>query len=112
MTAPARMDVAALTGIGQARILHKPIPRVGDDYALVRVEVAPMCNEYVAFTEGRYLERNRPDSLGHEFAGEVISAPADAAVDPGDRVVALCGFPCRGLSPMPPGLLLALRCSG
>jgi L-iditol 2-dehydrogenase len=55
---------------------------------------APMCNEYIAYTRGIYLERNRHDSLGHEIAGEVVQAPAGGPVRPGDRVVALCGYPC------------------
>lgn len=88
------MQTIAVTGPRQVTLIEKEIPRAAGDYAIVKVMAAPMCNEYLAYTEGIYLERNRPDSLGHEFAGEVVYAPAGAAVKEGDRVVALCGFPC------------------
>jgi L-iditol 2-dehydrogenase len=78
----------------QVRITGKPVPRISRDYVMIKVMAAPMCNEYIAYTDGVYLERNRPDSLGHEMAGEVVQAPAGGLVRPGDRVVALCGYPC------------------
>jgi L-iditol 2-dehydrogenase len=90
----AGMTTVEITGPHGVRLIEKPMPRIDANYALVKVAVAPMCNEYLAYTDGVYLERNRPDSLGHEFAGEVVAAAPGAAVRPGDRVVALCGFPC------------------
>lgn len=93
------MSVAEVTGKRQVRIGTRPLPRIDGDYVLLKVLVAPMCNEYVAYTDGIYLERNRPDSLGHEMAGEVVQAPWGASVRPGDRVVALCGYPCGGCDP-------------
>lgn len=88
------MKTVEITGRRTVRLAEKPLPRIAVGYVLVKVIVAPMCNEYLAYTEGVYLERNRPDSLGHEFAGEVVAAPPGSAFSPGDRVVALCGFPC------------------
>jgi L-iditol 2-dehydrogenase len=88
------MEAVEITGRRQVRIVDKPMPRIARDYVLIKVVAAPMCNEYLAYTEGVYLERNRPDSLGHEIAGEVVAAPAGASVSVGDRVVALCGYPC------------------
>lgn len=93
------MKTVEITGPREVRLIDKPMPRIAGDYVLVKVMVAPMCNEYVAYTDGVYLERNRPDSLGHEFAGEVVQAPPGATVLPGDRVVALCGFPCGRCEP-------------
>ncbi len=88
------METVEITGRRSVRLIEKPMPRIDANYVLVKVIVVPMCNEYHAYTGGMYLERNRPDSLGHEIAGEVMAAPAGASVRPGDRVVALCGFPC------------------
>lgn len=88
------MRAAEITGRRAVRVAERPMPRAAGHYTLVKVVVAPMCNEYLAYTEGVYLERNRPDSLGHEFAGEVVAAPPGSPHRPGDRVVALCGFPC------------------
>ncbi|MFD7099978.1 zinc-dependent alcohol dehydrogenase [Streptomyces xanthophaeus] len=93
------MKTVEITGRREVRLVDRPLPRIGAGYVLVKVHVAPMCNEYLAYTEGLYLERNRPDSLGHEFAGEVVEAPPGSALRPGDRVVALCGFPCGRCEP-------------
>lgn len=88
------MDVAVIPGPREAGLTKKPVPRASGRYVVIKVLVAPMCNEYVAYTDGIYLERNRPDSLGHEMAGVVVDAPSGASVSVGQRVVALCGFPC------------------
>jgi threonine dehydrogenase-like Zn-dependent dehydrogenase len=92
--ATGRMTTVAVTGRRQCRLTDKPRPTIRRNYVLLKVHVAPMCNEYLAYQELVYLERNRADSLGHEMAGEVIAAPPSAAIQPGDRVVALCGYPC------------------
>jgi threonine dehydrogenase-like Zn-dependent dehydrogenase len=93
------MRTVAITGRRQVRLVDRPLPVTARNYALVKVLVAPMCNEYVAYTDGVYLERNRPDSLGHEFAGEVVTAPDGSLLRPGDRVIALCGYPCGRCEP-------------
>lgn len=93
------MKAVRITGPRGVALTDRPMPRIRGDYALVKVFAAPMCNEYLAYAEGRYLERNRPDSLGHEFAGEVVAAPPGSSVRPGDRVVALCGYPCGRCEP-------------
>jgi L-iditol 2-dehydrogenase len=88
------MRTVRIDGPRQCSLIDKPLPAIDRDYVLVKVHVAPMCNEYWAYKDLLFLERNRPDSLGHELAGEVVDAPPGASVKPGDRVVALCGFPC------------------
>lgn len=75
-------------------LIDKPLPSIRGNYVLIKVCVAPMCNEYLAYRDLTFLERNRADSLGHELAGEVVDAPPGGRVKPLDRVVALCGFPC------------------
>ena len=91
---PDVMSAVEVTGPRQVRLTGRPLPRIGRDYVMIKVVAAPMCNEYIAYTDGIYLERNRHDSLGHEMAGEVVQAPPGGLVRPGDRVVALCGYPC------------------
>lgn len=88
------MKTVEITGHHECRLIDKPIPSIRGNYVLIKVHVAPMCNEHVAYGQGVYLERNRPDSLGHEMAGEVIEVGANSSVKVGQRVVALCGFPC------------------
>ncbi|MFJ2240595.1 zinc-binding dehydrogenase [Streptomyces sp. NPDC087859] len=94
MAEEARMKVAALDGPGVSRIIEKPLPRIAEDYVLVRVVAAPMCNEHLAYEHGDFRDRNRWDSLGHEAAGEVVEARAGSPFRPGDRVVVLSGYPC------------------
>lgn len=93
------MKTVRINGARSVSVVDKPMPQIRGNYVLIKIFVAPMCNEYLAYTQGIYLERNRPDSLGHELAGEVIAAPRGASVQPGDRVVALCGFPCGRCEP-------------
>jgi L-iditol 2-dehydrogenase len=88
------MKSVHLSGPRDCELAERPMPSIDRDYALIKVHVAPMCNEYLAYRDMVFLERNRPDSLGHEIAGEVVKAGPGALVRPGDRVVALCGYPC------------------
>jgi L-iditol 2-dehydrogenase len=88
------MRTVEITGSRSCRLIDKPMPSIRRNYALLRVHVAPMCNEYLAYQQLRFLERNRADSLGHEMAGEVVAAPPASPVPVGTRVVALCGYPC------------------
>jgi len=93
------MQIVEITGERACGLAERPTPVVANGYVLLKVHVAPMCNEYLAYRDGVYLERNRPDSLGHEMAGEVVEAPPDSPLRPGDRVVALCGYPCGRCEP-------------
>jgi L-iditol 2-dehydrogenase len=88
------MKVAALDGPRSARLIEKSMPRIARDYVLVKVHVAPMCNEHLAYSDWDFRDRNRPDSLGHEAAGEVVETGPDSRFMPGDRVVVLSGYPC------------------
>jgi L-iditol 2-dehydrogenase len=88
------MKTVQIHGKRSVNLIDKPTPSIRGRYVRIEVRVAPMCNEYLAYQDLTFLERNRPDSLGHELAGVVVEAPAGACVAEGDRVVALCGFPC------------------
>lgn len=88
------MKTVRITGRRGCELIDKAMPSIRRNYVLLKVHVAPMCNEYLAYKDLVFLERNRPDSLGHEVAGEVLEAPEGASLAAGDRVVALCGFPC------------------
>jgi L-iditol 2-dehydrogenase len=93
------MKTAHIIDHRQCGLTERPEPLVRGRYALLKVHVAPMCNEYLAYRDLCYLERNRPDSLGHEMAGEVVVAPEGSRFRAGDRVVALCGYPCGKCEP-------------
>jgi L-iditol 2-dehydrogenase len=93
------VNTVLIDGRRRCRVIDKPMPSISREYVLVKVHVAPMCNEYWAYKDLVFLERNRPDSLGHELAGEVVEAWPGASVRAGDRVVALSGFPCGHCDP-------------
>jgi L-iditol 2-dehydrogenase len=99
MVEQPHMQVVSLTEPGVCRIIEKPMPRIAEDYVLVKIVVAPMCNEHLAYQHWDFRDRNRWDSLGHEAAGEVVETKPGSAFRPGDRVVALSGYPC-GRCPM------------
>lgn len=83
------MLVAAINGKQQAVLLEKPMPKVKDNYALVKIHVAPMCTEYKAYQNGWIS-----DALGHEAVGEVVEIAQPGRVKVGDRVVVMPQFPC------------------
>ncbi len=78
------MQKVVITGPRQAAVTTVPDPRAKDDWALVKVHVAPMCTEYKAFLDGKEALH-----LGHEAAGEVVEVGAGSSVKVGDRVVAM-----------------------
>ena len=83
------MRTVAITGERQCELVDKPTPRAKENFAVVKVHVAPMCTEYKPYTDGE-----RSDTLGHEAAGEVVEVGESARVKPGDRVVVMPSYPC------------------
>lgn len=78
------MKKAVITGVRQASLMEvaDPVPR--ENWAVVKVHVAPMCTEYKTFLAGE-----RHEYLGHEAAGEVVAVAQPGKVKVGDRVVAM-----------------------
>lgn len=78
------------------KIIEKKMPLVKDNFALIKVMVAPMCNEYVAYRDYTFNIENKPESLGHEIAGEIVKIENTRLFKPGDRVVGIydpvCGY--------------------
>jgi L-iditol 2-dehydrogenase len=83
------MKQVFITGPKTAEIKEVPTPQAKDDWALVKIDVAPMCTEYKQYESG---EVNHP--LGHEAAGEVLDVAQPGKVNVGDRVVVMPQFPC------------------
>ena len=83
------MQVAAILGEGTAGLVDKPDPTPIENWALVKVHVAPMCTEYKEFAAGKQSE-----CLGHEAAGEVVAVAQPGRVSVGDRVVVMPQYPC------------------
>ncbi len=90
---PATAHVAMLTGLEKIEIKEYPMPQVGDDDVLVRVEGCGVCG-----TDAHEYKRDPfgliPVALGHEGTGEIVkmgkNVKLDSAGKPlkvGDKVV-------------------------
>ena len=90
---PATAHVAMLTELGKFEIKEYPMPTVGDDDILVRVEGCGVCG-----TDAHEFKRDPfgliPVALGHEGTGEIVkigkNVKKDSAGKPlavGDKVV-------------------------
>ncbi|MDX1699672.1 MAG: alcohol dehydrogenase catalytic domain-containing protein, partial [Melioribacteraceae bacterium] len=83
------MKKVVIKGQRQYAIEDVPTPFAIDDWALVKIIVAPMCTEYKAYISG-----DECDCLGHEAAGEVVEVAQPGDVEIGDRVVVMPQYPC------------------
>src|SRR5690349_9075626 len=83
------MRRAVILGERRAGLVAAPEPRARENWAVVKVHVAPMCTEYKAFLAGIPGEY-----LGHEAAGEVVEVAQPGRVKVGDRVVVMPLYPC------------------
>ena len=90
---PATAKVAMLTGLEKIEIKEYPMPKVGDDDILVRVEGCGVCG-----TDAHEYKRDPfgliPVALGHEGTGEIVKMGKNVKVDSagkplniGDKVV-------------------------
>jgi 2-desacetyl-2-hydroxyethyl bacteriochlorophyllide A dehydrogenase len=66
-----------------------PTPRPADDEVLVRVRAAGICRSDVHYRAGAPSPRALPRTLGHEIAGEVVSAGASVRGLPAGTRVAV-----------------------
>ena len=83
------MKKAVITGISHVELVEAGTPRPIENWALVKIHVAPMCTEYKSFLAGRTSQ-----GMGHEAAGEVVEIAQPGRVKVGDRVVVMPQYPC------------------
>ena len=83
------MKAVMISGAGSCEVQQQPDPRAVEEFAVIKIEVAPMCTEFKGFKDGRM---HHP--LGHEAAGEVMEVASPGTVEVGDRVVVMPQFPC------------------
>ena len=91
-THPTTTTGVTITGPSACSIVERRAPAARDDFVLIKVHAAAMCNEHNAYRDGTYIWGETPDRLGHEIAGEVIDAGRSNRVRVGDRVVANMPF--------------------
>ena len=90
---------AVLVAPHRIELREFPLPAVGDDDGLLRVELAGVCGSDIHHWDGHSaVIRNVPALLGHEIVGRVERVGADAAerwqVAVGDRVIVEASFGC------------------
>ncbi len=73
----------------KCEIVNVPTPHAKDDWAVVKIIIAPMCTEYKQYESGI---AKLP--LGHEAAGEVVEVARKSKVKVGDRVIVMPQYPC------------------
>ena len=90
---PKRMRAAVYHGNTDVRVEARPVPKIGPDELLVRIESSGICGSDVMEW---YRIKKAPLVLGHEIAGTVVEAGAQvAAFKPGDRVTVAHHVPCN-----------------
>jgi L-iditol 2-dehydrogenase len=83
------MKRAVIVGERRAALVDAPEPRPVENWAVVKIHVAPMCTEYKSFLSG-----SPGEYLGHEAAGEVVEVAQPGRVKVGDRVVVMPLYAC------------------
>lgn len=83
------MKKIVISGPQRAEVIEVPDPSPREDWAVVKIHVAPMCTEYKAWLAGREAHY-----LGHEAVGEVVAVAQPGKVCVGDRVVVMPQYPC------------------
>jgi D-arabinose 1-dehydrogenase-like Zn-dependent alcohol dehydrogenase len=74
------------------REVQDPDPAQGE--VLVKVKAEGVCGRDLIDRRGGYRGLPLPVILGHEFAGEVVKAPVESGLKPGDRVANLLRLGC------------------
>ncbi len=85
---PATAHVAMLTGLEKFEIKEYPMPTVGDDDILVKVEGCGVCG-----TDAHEFKRDPfgliPVALGHEGTGEIVKMGKNVKVDSAGKPLAI-----------------------
>jgi NADPH2:quinone reductase len=84
------LQVTELSGPDGVRLVEIPEP-TDDGRILLRVHAVGLSFPDLLRSKGEYQLRAAPPyTLGSEVAGIVVSAPASAGVQPGDRIAGMC----------------------
>lgn len=99
------MDVIVCTQPGDLELERRPAPVRGEGEVLVRIRRVGVCGTDMHIFTGNQPYLSYPRVMGHELAGEVVEAPPESALEPGDPVYVIpyiaCGqcVACRKTKP-------------
>ena len=79
---------------GKVEIADKPYPEIKPGYALVKVQVAPICTEQRVYDEHFIEFYEKYDGMGHEGVGEIAEVMPGSEFSVGDRVIIYQGMSC------------------
>ena len=80
------MKRAVILGKEQGGIVEAAVPKPKENWVLIKIHAAPLCNEFKGFSAG-----NPESYLGHEASGEVVEVAQPSRVKVGDRVAVMPG---------------------
>jgi threonine dehydrogenase-like Zn-dependent dehydrogenase len=78
----------------KVEILERPMPKIKDGFALVKVQIAPICDEVRIYRDHAIDWYERADGMGHEGVGEIVEVRPGSKFKVGDRVIIYNGLPC------------------
>ena len=94
MTKPM-MRGAVLTAPGKFELREVPVPEVGSDDALIRIDRCGICGTDVHIFNGHYSANRLPLIPGHELAGTITAVGSKVDwLNPGDRAVVDINIGC------------------
>jgi 2-desacetyl-2-hydroxyethyl bacteriochlorophyllide A dehydrogenase len=100
---------------GQLALVERTIPEPGPDEVLIRIRRVGICGTDMHIYRGTQPYLAYPRVMGHELAGEVVSAPARSDLAPGDTVYVLpymsCGT-CAACRKGKPNCCMAIQVLG
>lgn len=70
---PTTMKAAVFHGPGDLRVEEVPVPEIGEDEVLLKVDMCGLCGTDVHVLRGSFPAPNTPVILGHEFSGHVVA---------------------------------------
>jgi 2-desacetyl-2-hydroxyethyl bacteriochlorophyllide A dehydrogenase len=88
------MDVVVCTAPGQLDRDRRPEPEPGPGEVLVRVRRVGVCGTDMHIYRGTQPYLTYPRVMGHELSGEVVTAPDDSGLHPGEPVYVLPYLSC------------------
>jgi threonine dehydrogenase-like Zn-dependent dehydrogenase len=74
--------------------VDKPYPKIVSGYAVVQVEIAPICIEHQIYKDHLFEWHEDEEHLGHEGVGTIVEVAEGSKFQVGDRVIIYQANPC------------------
>ena len=81
---------------GRVELVEKPFPKIKPGYALVKVEIAPICIEDQIYKDHTFEQFDDQENMGHEAVGYIAEVAEGSSFKVGDRVAVFPHHGCDG----------------